>query len=320
MEGMLLLAEQTENKHMKSALTEIYKLMEQGRTFSDAIKDFPQVFTPYLISMVKIGESSGTLDTTFSRLTGYFTKEAEIRKKLRAALTYPAILAIMMTGIVLLLILRILPMFSNILSGMGSDIPAVTAALLQFSQFFSQYFIVIAAVILLIVLLIIFLPRFGVGRTQFDKFKVTMPLAKGVNTKVITARFARSLSILLRSGVQLLNALDEVVPLVDNRYLQGMYLKAIDQVRNGDELSDALERMGIFPLMFLRMLIIGQKTGLIDEMLEKSADLFEEDVYDSIERMTALLEPILIIILSVIVGVILISVMLPMIGIMNAIG
>jgi len=320
MEGVILLSEQTENKNLKTALLEIHALMEQGYTLAETMGMYPHIFGAYLLNMVSIGETSGTLDVVFMDMSDYFDKESKLRKKLSSAITYPAILTVMMAAIVLLLILKILPMFGDILRSMGGEMPAVTRAMIAFSGFFVTYLPVIIAVIVVIIVAITFYVRTEKGAIWFDKLKLTAPVAKFINTRVITARFARSMSILLKSGVQLVNALEETKALIDNKYLEGKFNEIISQVKTGTELDVALRELGIFPPLFLKMVYIGQTTGHIDNMLDKSAIMFDEDVDEALERLTVLLEPILIIVLSIVVGIILVSVMLPMISIMNAIG
>ena len=320
MEGVVLLSEQTENKNLKTALLEIHALMEQGYTLSESMGMYPHIFGAYLLNMVSIGETSGTLDIVFGDMSDYFDKESKLRKKLASAVTYPAILSVMMGAIVLLLILKILPMFGDILRSMGGEMPAVTKAMISISGFIVAYLPVIVAVIVLIVIAITAYSRTEKGAIWFDKMKLNAPIAKFINRRVITSRFARSMAILLKSGVQLVNALEETKAIIDNKYLEKTFNEIINKVKEGMDLDAALKELGIFPPLFLKMVFIGQTTGHIDNMLDKSAVMFDEDVDEALEKMTVMLEPILIIVLSIVVGIILVSVMLPMISIMNAIG
>ena len=320
MEGIVLLAEQTENKNLKTALTEVHALMEQGYTLAEALGMYPHIFSAYLLNMVSIGEMSGTLDVVFADMADYFDKESKLRKKLASAITYPAILTVMMAAIVLLLILKILPMFGDILVGMGGEMPAITRAMVSFSYFMVQYLPWIGLALVAVAALLGVVTRTERGLAWRDKMKLTVPIWRYINTRVITARFAGSMAILLKSGVQLVNAMEETKALVDNMYLRSKCDGIIAQVKDGVGLDAALGEMGVFPPLFLKMVHIGQTTGHLDNMLEKSAVMFDEDVEEALERLTTMLEPILIIVLSVVVGIILISVMLPMISIMNAIG
>lgn len=317
MEGVLLLSEQSENKQLKIALSEIYNHMQNGLTFSEAIGMYDFIFHLYLINMITIGENSGTLDDVFSKMSEYYHKENTIRKKLKSALTYPLILTTMMSAIVWILIIKILPMFNDILTSMGGEMPNITKAILSVSTFINNNGLIFIIVILVALFILIFYVQTEKGNYWFDRMKVKTKVGKFIYGKVISARFARSLSILLKSGVQIVNAMEQVNSLLQNKYLEEKFKIAFERVKGGTDLSDSLKDVGIFPPLFLKMVIIGQTTGHLDEMLSRSANIFDEEVDDALEKTTSMIEPLLIIILSIIVGVILLSVMLPMISIMT---
>lgn len=320
MEGVSLLAEQTENKHLKLALNEIYGFMGKGFTFAEAMGMYDHIFSTYLLNMIEIGEASGSLDTVFAHMSAYFNKEHMVRRRIRQAVTYPAVLTSLMAAIIVLLIAKILPMFNDILESMGTQIPAAAQAILNVGSFLVTYAPVILLVILAAIVAWIIYVRTDKGRLFLDKAKFNVPAYRYIQSRVISARFARSLSILLKSGAQLLNALLSVSKLMDNRFLEDKLVAAADEIKNGLEPAEALAKINLFPGLFMKMFIIGYKTGNLDEMLDKTASVFDDEADDAIERFTGILEPALIIVLSVIVGIILLSVMIPMISIMNAIG
>jgi type IV pilus assembly protein PilC len=171
-----------------------------------------------------------------------------------------------------------------------------------------------------VVIGLFFFGHSAAGSKWMDRMAVTVPVGKFLNSRVITSRFARSMAILLKSGVQILNAMGDVANLIENKYIHGQFGLAVQKVKEGQELSDALAEMGIFPPLFLKMIIVGQKTGHLDEILDKSASIFDEEVDDALERITVMIEPVLIIVLSLVVGIILMSIMLPMVTIMTQIG
>jgi type IV pilus assembly protein PilC len=320
MEGVAILQEQSENKQLKTTLYEVHCFMENGFTLAEAMGMFEHIFTSYQLSMVVIGEKSGTLDVVFARLSDYYEKEGKIRKKIRSAATYPAVLTVLMVAIVVLLIVKILPMFSDILESMGASMPAMTAAILNSGDFLARFGWIILLVIALIIACFFFYIRSEKGSYVFDRIKFRIPAYRFITCRVITSRFARSLAILFKSGVQLLNALEDITVLMNNRYLEDKLKTAVEKARNKEEISGTLKEIGVFPVLFLKMFQIGEKTGHLDEMLDKAASVFDDEVDDAVERFTSMLEPILIIILSLIVGAILLSVVLPMIDVMNAIG
>jgi type IV pilus assembly protein PilC len=319
-EGVSILIEQSDNKQLKQALTEVYAFMEKGFTLAEAMSMYGHIFTSYMLSMVVIGEKSGTLDTVFSLLSDYYDKESKIRKRIKSAITYPAILTALMAAIVVLLIVRILPMFGDILDSMGASMPAMTAGILGGGAFLATYGLFFIAGIIIIALGCIIYFRTEKGQYNYDRIKFRIPAYRFIACRVITSRFARSLAILFKSGVQLLNALEDVTVLMGNKYLEEKLKSAVEKAKNREEISEVLKEIGIFPALFIKMFNIGERTGNLDEMLEKSASVFDEEVDDAVERFTQMLEPVLIIVLSLVVGAILLSVVLPMITVMNAIG
>lgn len=320
LEGVGLLSDQTDNHQLKTALREVGQRMEEGMTFADAFSMYENVFPKYLLNMVKIGEQSGTLDTVFSQMGDYYGKESNIRKKLKSAIINPLILMALMFAVILLLILKVVPMFNGILQSLGGEIPAATKAILAFSTFASRYILIIVLVIGLLIAFFLYYKKTPAGRLWFDKMAVKLPYLRFITTRTIITRYSRSLSIFLKAGIQLLNGVTDANVIVDNSYLAEGFDKAADAVKEGQNLSEALEGTEVFPPLYLKMIAIGNKAGHLDEMLSKAADIYEEELDESIERATQLIEPIMTIILAVVVGVILISVMLPMIDIMNSIG
>jgi len=320
MEGLALVTEQTENAQIKIALNEILKHMDEGLTFAESIAMYTNLFSSYMLNMVKVGEVSGTLDVVFVELSNYYEKENKVRKRLKSAVTYPLVLSIMMAVIIGVLIIKILPMFNDVLKSMGGQMPALTRWMLSLSAFLAQYGLIILGILLIAVLIISQIRKTENSSLWFDKLKVQLPLARYIYSRAIVSRISRSLSLLLKSGIQIIVALKEMTAIIDNKHLENEFKKSIKEVEDGKELSEALKKMNIFPPLFLKMIVIGEKTGNLDEMLERSSSIFDEELEDAVEKVTALIEPILILILSVVIGIILISVMLPMISIMTSIG
>ncbi|MFV0519140.1 MAG: type II secretion system F family protein [Lachnospirales bacterium] len=316
-EGVKMIAEQSDNKDLIIALNEIADFMDKGYTFGETVAMYDHIFGKYLIEMVMIGEVSGNLDVVFAELSTFFEKESKLRKKIKSAITYPIVLSIMMLAIIIFLIKSILPMFDSMLTSMGATQSTLTSSILGITQFFNTFGLGIIAVIIIIIVVLNFYFKTEKGRLVFDKLKVNLPGVKYVTTSIITTRFSRSLGILLRSGIQIVSALEQSSLLVDNTYLKERFVTAQEKVKNGENLAVALEEIGVFPKLFIKMLIVGNTTGNLDVVLDKSAKLFEDEVDTSIDRAVKLIEPILITILSLIVGAILLAIMIPMINIME---
>ena len=320
-EGVKIVAEQTLNHEIKTALFKVHQDMDHGKPFAAAISEHQKIFPTYLINMLKLGEESGNLDTVTEQLADYYEKENYFHNKIRSATIYPVILLVLMTAVILLLLIKVLPTFQAILVSLGGELPALTVALLALGTFIGRFFIVIVLIILAIYLFVKIYAHSRNGRYFFDKLKLNLPGIGRLNRYALTARFSRSMAILLKSGVSLMVAIQSVSGLMDNRYLEDKLKLSQDKIgKENMDFASALSSLEIFPPLFLRMAAIGEKTGNLDQMLLKSSRTFDDEASDSLERLSVMIEPALIVILSLVVTVILLSVMLPMINIISSIG
>lgn len=320
-EGVSLLAEQTAAPRLKEALLGIHKKMEKGAAFGKAFAAQGGAFPDYLINMVALGEKSGNIEAIFAQCAAYYEKEGRFLAKLRAAAFYPAILFILMLGIIILLIAEVLPGFEALLLSLGGALPPLTKGLLAFGAFLSRYFFFIAATLLLIILGLWAYFRSPGGKKRWSRISLGLPGFGYLNRALITARFAGSMAMLIKSGASLLLSLKVAAELTGNELVTQKLQDSREDIQNqGMSLAAALENTEIFPPLFLRMVVIGERTGNLDTMLEKAAEIFEEEREDTLNRLSAALEPALIILLSAIVAVILLSVMLPMIRIIFSLG
>ncbi|MFV0503921.1 MAG: type II secretion system F family protein [Lachnospirales bacterium] len=319
MEGVSMLEEQTDNKALKLALKEVYGHMETGLTFAECISMYPHIFGGYLIEMVNIGEESGNLDKVFKELAIYFRKESDTRKKVKSAVLYPVAMAVIMFALIVYLIKQVLPVFDSMLTNMGVTTNSITSIVLSVGSFFNSFLLPLCFVIVVVFVGLYFYFKSEKGSYNWDVVKLKIPVVKFVIHRVVTARFARSLSILLKSGINLVSAVEQSIPLIENAYLEEKFVVALEKIKNGEKLADSLKEIGIFPTLFIKMVVIGDTTGNLDQMLENTAELFEEQVDDAIRKTTSIIEPLLITILSIVVGMILLGIMIPMINIMRGI-
>ncbi len=318
MDGLILLSDQTDNKVLKTTLIEVHSFLEKGFTFSEAISMYPHIFDKYLLRMAVIGEQSGNLDTVFNDLSNYYDKENEIRKRIKGAVIYPASLSLITCVIFYYLVEKVFPLFDSILSSLGGEISKTSQNLMDFTQFIHNFSVA---------LLFIIIAGCGFchiyfskekGKYKLDKFSATAPYISFVTTRIITARFSRSLSLLLRSGIDIHSAIDKSSHLITNRYIADKYKIAKDNFMNGESLSNALKQVEVFPSLFVKMVAIGETSGNLDEMLSKTTTVYEEEAYDAITTITKTIEPVLITILTIIMGFLLLTIMMPMVTIMNA--
>lgn len=317
-EAINILSLQTKNKKFKNTLSEIYEDIRKGRLLSEAMELHHDVFPEFLRSMVRVGEVSGNLDLILTRMAEYYEKNNKIKNKVTSAMIYPIILLVLMLGVLIMLFTFVLPIFADTLAGFGGEMPAITVALMAVSAFMQANFLYIMIGLVGTITLLYLWGQKESGRYFFDSLKLAIPVVKNVQRKVITTRFARSLGVLLYSGISMLDSIDIISSLIGNTAVEERFKLAKEEVKKGYELSVALEKVEVFSPLLIEMISVGQKTGQLDDMLLRTADFFDDEVEEAINRATTLIEPIMIISLAIIVGIVILSIMLPMTEIMQS--
>ena len=319
-EGLQLLSEQSDNKTLKTALDEICDMMDQGYEFTSIISMYTHIFPTHFVYMSIIGEQSDTLPQIYQDLSDYYAKEARLRKKIRRALTYPAILAAALLAVILLLVLWVMPVFSGILNDLSEELPFAANFVLSAANFFSWFIWVIILSVGAAMGGFTYYLRTDRGKRWLSRFKLNSPFCRYIYRRIISAKIAKSLAILIRSGAPFINALQIITPLMDNKFIEKEFALAIVRLKDNGDIGEIFGKMGFFPPMFVKLLVMGQKTGRMDEILDKAKDVFNDEAEEAIERMSTLIEPVMIIALSLIVGIILLSLILPMIDLMAIVG
>lgn len=314
-----ILRVQTDNKKLKMAISAVYEEVQKGRYFSESLKDQSDVFPELLINMVAAGELSGTLDTIMSRMALHYEKENRITNKVKSAMVYPLVLAVIATSVVIFLMAFIVPNFVSMFSSAGVILPLPTRIMLSISKIVTHYGVFIAAFIVIVVYGIKTFFKTDKGKTLRDTFKLKIPIVKGVTQKLYTARFARTLSTLMGSGIPLIQSLEIVSKVVQHKLVERGIIDAIEDVKKGVSLSVPIKNMGLFPPMVYYMVNIGEESGALDDILERTADYYDEEVDTAIQRMTALMEPLMIVVMAVIAGSIVVSIILPMFDMMKTV-
>lgn len=317
--GLDILYRQTENKKFKSALEDVYTEVQKGSQVSTAIRNHPKVFPSLMVNMVESGEMSGNLDNIMERLAIHYEKDAKINSRIKGAMIYPIALSVISVVVVIFLITVILPTFTGMFTSSGTELPLPTRILLGISDFIRDYwYIVIGAMGLLIFVVNRYLNS-SVGRYQFDALKFKLPVVKGSMDKIVTARFTRTLGSLLRSGIPLIDALELAGSVTGNVVIEEKVNYIASEVEKGETLGVALKRTPTFGPMVVSMIQIGEESGSLDQMLDKSADFYEQELEDAIDRLLKLMEPLLIVVMAVVIGFIVISMALPMFDMVNTI-
>lgn len=306
-----ILGDQIENKTFGEVISKIRSDVETGSSFSDAIGKHKKVFSPLFVNMVKAGESSGMLDEILDRLALYLEKTSSLQKKISSALIYPAVVSGMALGITLLLLLKVIPIFKNIFSGFGAEMPRPTAILIAVSDGLRQYFPAIVVVIAVVVFFTLKYVKSDKGRLKYDSLLLKLPIFGVLFTKVAISKFTRTLSTLIKSGVPILNSLEIVGKTSGNRAVECAVETVRTNVREGESIAEPLARSKIFPSMVVRMVSVGEQSGELEKMLSKIADFYDEQVDTTVSGLTSLIEPLIIAFLGVVIGTIVICMFLP---------
>lgn len=312
-----ILRKQTENKRLKQALNEVYEDVQKGLTLSASMRKFKNVFPEMLVNMVAAGEVSGALDIIMNRMMTHYDKEHKLNQKIQGAMVYPILLIFFSFAVSYILLAFVLPTFVDMFVSMGVTLPAPTRFLIKISHFLNQFWYIF---VLVIFLTIYFFRRSLAttdGKMKFDAFKLYMPVIGPVNQKVATARFSRSLATMLSSGITILDAIELVTKVIGNQALSQKILESTERLKKGEGISGPLSQIKAFPPMMISMIRIGEETGALDKMLESTADFYDEEVSFAVDKMVALINPLILLVMAGVVSFIVMSVALPMFDIVN---
>lgn len=306
-----LLGKQEQNKTFAKVIGTIKEDIEGGSTLTDALKKHPKVFDELFVNLVAAGESGGILDVILQRLSAYMEKTMRLKSKVKGAMTYPISVLVISIGVVSVLLLKVIPVFQKMFEGMGSSLPAPTQFLVDASQFTQNYFLY--AVIGLIVLVAAFKRYYATekGRLTVDALVLKSPVFGPLLKKVAVAKFTRTLSTMMASGVPILEGLGIVSKTAGNRIIEIALLKTRQSISEGKTIAEPLVETEVFPPMVVQMIAVGEATGALDTMLAKIADFYDDEVDAAVGAMTALLEPFMMVFLGGIVGGMIIAMYLP---------
>ena len=314
-----ILSIQTENKKLRLGLNSVCENVQEGLSISEAMKKEEKIFPSLLINMVEAGEVSGNLDTIMERMASHYEKENKIENKIKNAFIYPAILSIVTIGVVIFLIVVVMPTFIGMFESNGALLPLPTRILLSISNSIKNFWYLYILIIGLAVGSLNAYKKTVSGKLFFDGLKIRLPIIKDFNIKVITSRFARTLSTLMSSGIPLIQSLDVVEKVLENSVISDKFEIVKENIKKGIPLSQTIDDTNIFSPMVVSMIKVGEESGSIDEILDKTADFYDEEVETSLQRMTTMLEPLLIVFMALIVGFIVIAMAMPMFDMVNTI-
>lgn len=318
-ESMGIMLSDTKSDSGKALIKSILEVCQTGEPFWKALES-TGVFPDYVIHMLTLGEESGNLDVCISSLANYYEKEDNIASSIKNAITYPFIMIAMMAVIIFVLISKVMPIFNQVFIELGSEMNGFSASLLKLGSNLNRYSVVFLALVALLILVYLFSTRTQSGKRMSTRFFNVFPLTKRFYESVACERFASGMALTMSSGMDTFSGLDMVSGLVGNKAMQEKIARCKEALEKGDSFSEALSSAEIFSNLHCQMVAVGFKSGNIDTVLSKIADSYEKETDRRIQSIISILEPTLVIILSVIVGMILLSVILPLMGIMTSIG
>jgi len=314
-----MMSEQLENKTLKRALQEAQSYVQKGGTLADAFKLNPKVFPPIMINMTAAGEMSGNLEICFDRLTTHFETANALHSKVKGAVTYPIVILIVVVAVVAVLLVGVIPQFSQMFDDLGSELPAATQMLVNLSNFLQHKWYILVIIVAAIVFGLKAFGKTEPGSLMYAKIGIKFPLFGNLTIKSAAATFSRTMATLMVSGISLIDAVEQVAKMINNRIIREALLDAKTQIAKGVPLSKPLRDCGIFPPMLPQMTKIGEETGNIEDMMDKVADYYEMEVNDATDALTAAMEPLIIVIMGVVVGGIVMAIYSPMLSMYDAV-
>lgn len=315
-----ILGQQSDSAEMRKVVSQVKESVQAGTTLAEALSRHKKTFDDLYVNMVDAGEIGGALDTILIRLAVYREKADALVRKVKGALIYPAVILVVAIGVTTLMLTFIVPIFAKMFSGVGAELPGPTKFVLGLSQFLRANFLAGLIFFVLAAVGLRFYARTDQGHLTIDKLLLKLPLIGDLLRKSAISRFTRTLGTLISSGVSILEALDITAKTAGNKVIQNAIKKSVVSIAEGETITQPLKETGVFPPMVTQMISVGEKTGGLDDMLNKIADFYEEEVDAAVSALTSIIEPVVIIFMGVIVGGILISMYLPMFDIIGKIG
>ncbi len=306
-----LLGKQEQNKTFAKVIGGIREDIEGGSTLTDALKKYPKIFDELFVNLVAAGESGGILDVILQRLSGYMEKAMKLKSKVKGAMTYPISVLVISIGVVAVLLLKVIPVFQKMFEGMGSSLPGPTQFLVDASQFAQNYFLYM---VMGLVALVYGIKRYQAtekGKLAIDGLILKLPVFGPLLKKVAVAKFTRTLSTMMASGVPIMEGLGIVSKTAENKIVEIALMKTRQSISEGKTIAEPLMEADIFPAMVVQMIAVGEATGALDTMLAKIADFYDDEVDAAVGAMTALLEPFMMVFLGALVGGMIVAMYLP---------
>ena len=315
-----LLSAQSTSLALKEALEELAEDIREGVSLSEAMTKKPKLFPDLLIHMIHSAEVSGRLEEVLEQMADYYEKQYRIKQKITTAMTYPLVVGVLAFFITTFLLVFIVPIFGDMFASMGSELPMITQIVLSMSGIFQRYWWVVVLVVGVLVVIIIQLGKKDQVAYVFDVLQLKIPVLGSFLQKTLLARMTQTLSSLISSSVPILQAIEVTSQVVGNRVVENVLLQAQKDVENGESLAKPMLNHWFFPPLIIQMIQVGETSGELDEMLEKVSEIYDQEVQEASDKLQVLIEPIMIIFLSIVVGVIVLSIVVPMFSMFETFG
>src|SRR6056297_486862 len=315
-----ILSNQQPNKTFKEVLLKVKSDVESGSTFADALSKHPKAFNDLYVNLVAAGEVGGILDTILNRLAVYIEKAQKLKKKVKSAMTYPTTIVGIAVVVIAVILIFVIPAFEKIFADFGGALPAPTQIVINLSNLIQNYIVII--IVLLFLSIFIFKKIYATdkGRRAFDRWALKLPVFGMLIRKVAVAKFARTMSTMISSGVPILDGLDIVAKTAGNRTVEDAIIKVRSSISEGKTIAEPLKESGVFPPMVCQMIEVGEQAGALDTMLSKIADFYDDEVDDAVNNLTAMMEPLLMLFLGTTVGGLVIAMYLPIFKLAGTVG
>ena len=315
-----ILAEQTESKYLKKALTTIEQELREGNPFSRSAAKHQRIFSPMFINMVKAGEAGGNMEETLERLAVHYEKQNVTRQKIKSALAYPVVVGVIAVIVTIFLLVSIVPTFASMFADFGEELPAITQSVLKASEVMQKFWYLVILVFVAIFIFFSVIKSNKKTKYYLDYALLRMPIFGKLLQKSALARMTRTLSSLFSSSVPILQAMKIVEEVVENEVIGKVILQSRDSLERGQSIALPMKKHWAFPPLVTQMITIGEQTGQLDSMLSKVADFYEQEVETATDQLKSLIEPLMIVLLAGVIGVIVASIMIPMFEIYNSVG
>jgi len=312
-----ILAAQMENKELAKIVSQVREAVQGGATLSEAMSRHPKVFDQLYTNMVEAGEIGGALDAILVRLAVYREKADQLIRKVKGAMIYPAVIVVVATAVTVGMLTFIVPTFAKMFGGLGAELPAPTQVVLQISHFLQANFLYLFLGTLALGGGVAYWKRTPSGKLNYDRIMLRLPVLGNLVRKSSVARFTRTLGTLLASGVSILEALEITAKTAGNQVIANAINRSVMAIAEGDTITGPLKESGVFPPMVTQMIQVGEKTGGLDDMLNKISDFYDEEVDEAVSALTSVIEPIIIVVMGVVIGGILVAMYLPMFDIIG---